>query len=76
MTPERPDAQGALGTGLHVEIRNPRGTARADLPSPIPGAGQGLVGLSERARLFGGRLEYGWTAKDEFRLAAWLPLRE
>ncbi|GAB2854336.1 histidine kinase [Actinoallomurus bryophytorum] len=66
----------SLGTGLDVEVRNPRGTARADLASPIPGAGQGLVGLSERARLVGGRLEYGWTAKDEFRLAAWLPLRE
>jgi signal transduction histidine kinase len=66
----------SLGTGLHVEIRNPRGPAHADLASPIPGAGQGLVGLSERARLVGGRLEYGWTAKDEFRLAAWLPLRE
>jgi signal transduction histidine kinase len=68
--------EASLGTGLHVEIRNPRGPARADPVSPIPGAGQGLVGLSERARLVGGRLEYGWTAKDEFRLAAWLPLRE
>jgi signal transduction histidine kinase len=66
----------SLGTDLHIEVRNPRGPARADPPSPIPGAGQGLVGLAERARLVGGRLEYGWTAKDEFRLAAWLPLRE
>ena len=63
-------------TGLHVEIRNPRRTHRADRLSPIPGTGQGLVGLSERTRLVGGHLEYGWTTKDEFRLAVWLPLGE
>jgi signal transduction histidine kinase len=63
----------AFRIGLHVEIRNPR-RARDPL-SPIPGAGQGLVGLSERARLIGGRLEHGWTT-DEFRLAVWLPFGE
>ncbi|HEY0542542.1 MAG TPA: histidine kinase [Actinoallomurus sp.] len=68
--------EAALQTGVHVEIRNPRPVHGSDPLSPIPGAGQGLVGLSERARLIGGRLDYGWTAKDEFRLAAWLPLRE
>jgi len=62
--------------GLHVEIRNPRRAHGTDRLSPIPGAGQGLVGLSERTRLMGGRLEYGWTTTDEFRVAVWLPLGE
>jgi signal transduction histidine kinase len=66
----------AFRTGLHVEIRNPRRARGPDRLSPTPGTGQGLVGLSERTRLVGGRLEYGWTTKDEFRLAVWLSLGE
>jgi signal transduction histidine kinase len=39
---------------------------------PIPGAGQGLIGLAERAALAGGRLAH--TADgDGFHLRAWLP---
>lgn len=38
----------------------------------VPGSGQGLIGLTERAHLAGGRLEHGWD-DDEFRLHAWLP---
>jgi signal transduction histidine kinase len=69
--------EAALHTGLHVQVRSRvQGSARADPLPPIPGAGQGLMGLAERARLSGGRLEHGWTAEDEFRLAVWLPLRE
>jgi signal transduction histidine kinase len=84
LTNARKHAKGAAVTvtveafriGLHVEIRNPRLAHGADRLSSIPGAGQGLVGLSERTRLIGGRLEYGWTTKDEFRLAVWLPFGE
>jgi signal transduction histidine kinase len=39
----------------------------------IPGAGTGLIGLTERAALAGGRLEHGPTPAGEFRLWAWLP---
>jgi signal transduction histidine kinase len=62
---------GAAGTGLTVEVRNrlPVGTA----PAPIPGAGTGLVGLSERTSLAGGRLEHGRTPAGDFELRAWLP---
>ncbi|MFW6691300.1 sensor histidine kinase [Streptomyces sp. MAR4 CNX-425] len=38
----------------------------------IPGAGQGLIGLTERAALAGGWLTHGADA-DGFHLRAWLP---
>jgi len=64
--------RGAAGDGLTVEIRNPcpAGTACA---AAIPGSGSGLIGLTERASLAGGRLEHGPTAAGDFRLWAWLP---
>jgi len=64
--------RGAAGDGLTIEIRNPcpAGTACA---AAIPGSGSGLIGLTERASLAGGRLEHGPTAAGDFRLWAWLP---
>jgi signal transduction histidine kinase len=41
--------------------------------SKIPGAGTGLVGLTERAALTGGHLEHGLDEGGDFRLHAWLP---
>jgi len=62
---------GAAGDGLTVEIRNP---CRADTSAAaIPGGGSGLIGLTERATLAGGRLEHGPTTTGDFRLWAWLP---
>jgi signal transduction histidine kinase len=60
--------EGAAGAGLEVELRN-------GLPDGVtlPAAGAGLLGLSERAALAGGRLEHGVTANGDFRLWAWLP---
>ena len=60
------------GDGVTVEIRNPcpMGTGGG---TAIPGAGIGLIGLTERAALAGGRLEHGPTPAGEFRLWAWLP---
>jgi len=62
---------GAAGSGLTVEVRNrlPVGATAA----PIPGAGTGLIGLSERTSLAGGRLEHGRTPGGDFELRAWLP---
>jgi signal transduction histidine kinase len=41
----------------------------------VPGSGTGLIGLTERLELAGGRLE--WRNSDgEFRLSAWLPWPE
>ncbi|WP_250002981.1 sensor histidine kinase [Actinoplanes sp. M2I2] len=70
-TAVRVDVAGAAGAGLIIDIRNPwpvGGSAGA-----IPGTGTGLVGLTERALLAGGRLSHGRTPQNEFVLTAWLP---
>ena len=59
---------------LHVKISNPLpGTPGSD----VPGAGAGLVGLTERVELLGGRLRSGVRADPRtglaFHLEAWLP---
>jgi signal transduction histidine kinase len=60
---------GAPDAGLEIRIRNP---VRPD-PRPVPpGSGLGLVGLAERAKLAGGRLESGHRA-GSFELLGWLP---
>ena len=74
-----PDAEVAVtvratpGDGVTVEIRNPCPTGMGSDGTAIPGAGIGLIGLTERATLAGGRLEHGPTPAGEFRLWAWLP---
>ncbi|MBY8340580.1 histidine kinase [Streptomyces spinosirectus] len=61
---------GAPGDGLVVDVRNP--APEGDVPL-VPGSGQGLIGLTERATLAGGRLEHGPVADGGFRVRAWLP---
>ena len=63
---------GAAGDGLTVDVRNPAPVGVAP-HEQIPGAGTGLVGLTERAVLAGGELQHGRTADGSFRLHAWLP---
>jgi len=63
-------AEGAPGEGLTVSVRNP---APATEVTPVPGSGQGLIGLTERATLTGGRLEHGPEADGGFGVRAWLP---
>jgi signal transduction histidine kinase len=62
---------GSPGTGLTIEVRNrlPLGAPAAQ----VPGAGAGLVGLTERVELVRGRLEHGPTPDGDFQLRAWLP---
>ncbi|GAA5024339.1 sensor histidine kinase [Actinopolymorpha pittospori] len=45
----------------------------ASFVAEVPGTGQGLIGLAERASQAGGRLAHGPTAAGGFLLAAWLP---
>ncbi len=65
--------QGSPAAGVDITIRNP---ARSGYAAPngaaTPGAGLGLVGLRERAKLAGGRLD---TRRDHgsFELHGWLP---
>jgi signal transduction histidine kinase len=64
--------EGAPGTGLTIEVRNPAPVLAAGRPR-IPGSGAGLVGLAERVTLSGGHLEHGLDEDGQFRLRAWLP---
>ncbi|UNS98938.1 histidine kinase [Streptomyces tubbatahanensis] len=69
-TPVSVTVRGASGRGLTVEVRNPAG--RGGPQAEVPGAGLGLIGLTERAQLAGGTLVHGWDGAD-FRLSATLP---
>ncbi|MFI6438470.1 sensor histidine kinase [Streptomyces sp. NPDC050759] len=61
---------GGPGEGLVVTVRNP--APEGEVPH-VPGSGQGLIGLTERATLAGGRLEYGAETDGAFGVRAWLP---
>ncbi len=64
------EVTGAPGTGLTVSVLNP------PPPGPVPhvpGSGQGLIGLTERATLAGGRLDHGRQPDGGFAVRAWLP---
>jgi signal transduction histidine kinase len=67
--------EGAPGKGLTIEVRNPAPVPAA-AATEIPGSETGLVGLTERATLAGGRLEHGPDERGDFRLRAWLPWPE
>jgi signal transduction histidine kinase len=60
---------GSADEGVDIRVRNP---ARSDAPSTTPGAGLGLVGLTERAMLSGGLLETERVG-GTFELHGWLP---
>ncbi|MDF1606433.1 histidine kinase [Nocardioides sp. YIM 152315] len=77
MTNARKHAPGALLTvritgspadGVDVLLRNPLGFG----PTHTPGSGLGLIGLTERAELRGGRLEAGRDGST-FVLHGWIP---
>lgn len=59
---------GTPDTGVEVLMRNALGFGR----SSTPGAGLGLIGLTERVQLRGGRLEHGRQGSD-FVVRAWVP---
>ncbi|MFD4227559.1 sensor histidine kinase [Streptomyces sp. NPDC058545] len=61
---------GGPGDGLTVEVRNP---APVEPFERVPGSGQGLIGLTERATLAGGRLGHGPEPDGGFVVRAWLP---
>lgn len=61
---------GDPGTGLEVTVTNP--LPDGVVGPPVPGAGTGLTGLSERVALDGGTLDHG-PAGGVFRLRARLP---
>jgi signal transduction histidine kinase len=73
--PVRVLLDGAPGTTLVIDIRNPLAPQMArEAPAGlnVPG-GAGLIGLTERVHLAGGRLDHEVTTTAEFHLHAWLP---
>ncbi|MFI8519581.1 sensor histidine kinase [Streptomyces sp. NPDC085481] len=62
--------RGRPGDGLTVDVHNP--AAPGPVPH-VPGSGQGLIGLTERATLAGGRMRHGPAPDGGFALHAWLP---
>ncbi|WP_460749337.1 sensor histidine kinase [Myceligenerans cantabricum] len=61
---------GAPGDGVDVTVANP--LSAGDAVEVLPASGLGLMGLTERAELGGGRLGYG-TEGGRFVVRAWLP---
>ncbi|PVE12752.1 sensor histidine kinase [Streptomyces scopuliridis] len=64
------EVSGGPGDGLTVQVRN--AAPPGEVPR-VPGSGQGLIGLTERALLAGGRFEHGATGDGGFAVRAWLP---
>jgi signal transduction histidine kinase len=62
--------RGGPGAGLTVDVDNAEPVGEFE---KVPGSGQGLIGLTERATLAGGRLEHGAVDDGGFRVRAWLP---
>jgi signal transduction histidine kinase len=61
-----------LSQAVEVEITN--GAAAGAATAGVPGAGQGLIGIRERASLLGGTAEAGPIQGGGFRVSASLPL--
>jgi signal transduction histidine kinase len=64
----RIEVSGSPDDGVDFVLRNPIGFG----PTGTPGSGLGLIGLSERAQLRGGRLE-GQRDGQQFVLRGWIP---
>ncbi len=70
---------GRRGAGVSLEVSNALrpahstpGSGEVAAQVRVPGAGRGLVGLTERTMLAGGRMEHG-VEGDAFMLRVWLP---
>jgi signal transduction histidine kinase len=64
----RIEVAGSPEEGIEIVLRNPLGFG----PTRTPGSGLGLIGLTERAELRGGRLE-GRREGRQFVLRGWIP---
>lgn len=62
---------GSAADGVRVSIHNVASINPA--AEPLPGAGLGLLGLSERVDLAGGRIEHGVDPDGGYTVRAWLP---
>lgn len=62
---------GAAGDELRIDVRNSRATNA--IPARTPTSGFGLLGLTERIGIVGGRLDHHPTSDDGYLLTARLP---
>lgn len=62
---------GEPGDGLALRVTNPAPLRPGG--TGLPGAGLGLVGLTERVATAGGRITHGPRADGGYELAVWLP---
>lgn len=69
-TEVRVSVTGAPGEGLTLAVHNP--APEGEVPA-VPGSGQGLIGLTERATLAGGHLTHGPQEDGGFTVWTWLP---
>jgi signal transduction histidine kinase len=60
------------GDGIELSVVNGPGA----VPASANGGGHGLVGMRERARLYGGRVDAAPLPDGGFSVHAWLPLEE
>lgn len=60
---------GGPGWGITIDTAN--GTR--GIPTAVPGTGNGLVGITERAELTGGWAKRETTVEGDFHLTVWLP---
>jgi signal transduction histidine kinase len=59
--------------GIEIEVTNPA-PSTLEATAAVPGAGQGLIGIHERASVFGGTAEAGPTLDGGFRVYVRLPV--
>ncbi|MGK5549784.1 sensor histidine kinase [Streptomyces sp. URMC 127] len=71
----KPAEPGERGTEDGPSERGGTDGAAARSGASVPGSGQGLIGLTERAALAGGRCSHGPTPDGGFRVHGWLPWR-
>lgn len=61
------------GDEIRVRVHNDGDTGTERPTTANAGAGNGLIGIRERARLLGGRADAGQTPDGGFEVNAWLP---
>ena len=66
------DIMGDPDDGLVVAVRNAAPVASSRAPS-LPASGLGLLGLTERVALAGGRISHGVDATGGYAVRAWIP---
>lgn len=71
--PLRLAVEGGPERGVHIEAVNHVPSDGASSAAPTGGSGHGLLGVSERVAVLGGRVRHGPDEQGAFRVSVWLP---